>query len=141
MSLHSILIVDDEKHISAALKRELEEEGYVISTVSSAEEALALLHDSPSKVVISDIKMPGMNGLELLQQVKKSYPEVIRIVLSGHSDIKLILDSVNRYGIDRYLTKPWDIDDLKLTLRQSFELFDLRREVHELRKKVRKSTK
>jgi DNA-binding NtrC family response regulator len=141
MSLHSILIVDDEKHISAALKRELEEEGYVISTVSSAEEALALLHDSPSKVVISDIKMPGMNGLELLQQVNKSYPEVIRIVLSGHSDIKLILDSVNRYGIDRYLTKPWDIDDLKLTLRQSFELFDLRREVHELRKKVRKSTK
>ncbi len=136
MSLRPILIVDDEKNVLAALRREIEEDGYIVHTASSGEEALTQLAINPCEVIISDIKMPGMNGLELLQKVEEFYPDMIRIVLSGHSDIKLILDSVNKYGIDRYLTKPWVKEDLKLTLRQGIELLELRKEVCELRRKI-----
>ncbi len=136
MSLHPVLVVDDDKKVSAALKRELEDEGYTVYIAASGDEALALLEVNPCKVVISDIKMPGMNGFELFNKVKAIYPDIIRIFLSGHSDIKLILDFVNKYGIERYLTKPWEKDDLKLNLRQAVELFDLRKEVLELRKKA-----
>jgi DNA-binding NtrC family response regulator len=136
MSLNSILIVDDEKNVASALKRELEDEGYIIHTATSAEDALARLETNPCKVIISDVKMSGMNGLELLRKVKGLYPEMIRIVLTGHGDTKLILDAVNRDGIDRYLTKPWEIEDIKFILQQVIELYDLRKEVQELRKKV-----
>jgi len=136
MSVYSMLIVDDEKKVFSALERELAEEGYVLYFASSGEEALAGLADHPCQVIISDIKMPGMDGLTLLQKVRELYPGMIRIVLSGHADIKLILESVNRYGIDRYLTKPWDPDDLKLTIRQGLELFELKQELAALRQKA-----
>jgi len=130
----NIIIVDDAKEVLAAFKRTLQKEPYTTFFASSGEEALKLLSENPFKVILSDIKMTRMDGFELLAKVGKLYPDIIRVVLSGHSDVKLILDLVNKGGIDRYLTKPWETEDVKATLHQCIELFDLRREVVELRK-------
>ncbi len=132
-----ILIVDDSKEVLSALARELEEEPYIVLLAENGKEALDLAAGNPIKVIISDVKMPGMDGFELLDKIKELYPNMIRVVLSGHPDVKLILRMVNERGVDRYLTKPWYGDDMKTTIQQCLELFDLRAEVKELRDKVK----
>ena len=77
-----------------------------------------------------------MDGFELLEKVKSLYPDMIRVVLSGHTDVKLVLEIVNERGIDRYLTKPWNTVDLKSTINQCLELYDLRMEVTKLRERL-----
>ncbi len=136
MSNDQILFVDDEDKVLAALNRELQEEGYEIFLANSGEAAMQLLERNPCKVIVADIKMPLMNGFELLDMVNEFYPDTIRIVLSGHADLNLILGEVNKRGIDRYLTKPWEPDELKMILRQAIELFNLRREVEELKARI-----
>ncbi|RJQ52423.1 MAG: response regulator [Nitrospiraceae bacterium] len=137
MEQTNILIVDDERGVLSSLKRELADEPYNVLCAGGGNEALKILSENPCKVIVTDVKMPGMDGFELLAGIKESYPGVIRVVLSGHSDVRLILDIVNKGGIDRYLTKPWDIADVKATIRQCIELFDLRQEVYELRKMIK----
>jgi DNA-binding NtrC family response regulator len=132
----NIIIVDDTKDVLASLQRALKKEPYRTFYAGGGEQALNILSEHSCKVIISDIKMVKMDGFELLANVKKLYPDMIRVVLSGHSDVKLILDLVNKEGIYRYLTKPWDIDDIKSTINQCIELYDLRKEVLELRKEL-----
>jgi len=138
MKISDIIIVDDTGDVLSALKRELSDEPYDVLYAGSGDEALNILSGTSCKVIISDVKMPVMDGFELLEKVKQLYPDMIRVVLSGHDDVKLILDIVNEKGIDRYLTKPWNAMDLKSTIHQCIELFDLRREVAELRNKLNK---
>ncbi len=76
--------------------------------------------------------------MELLAKTKELYPKMIRIILSGHAEIEVILNAVNQLGIDRYLIKPWRIEDVLLAIRQSIEIYDLRQEVSELRKMLGK---
>ncbi len=136
MKNSNIIIVDDTKEVLSSIKRELRIEPYNVFYAEGGEEALEILTENTCKVIISDIKMPRMDGFELLARVQELYPEMIRVVLSGHSDVKLILNLVNRGGIYRYLTKPWEMEDVRSTIRQCVELFDLRKEVVELRKKL-----
>ena len=138
MEKADIMIVDDTSDVLSALKREMRDEPYNVLYSDSGVEALHILSGTSCKVIISDVKMPVMDGFELLEKVRILYPDMIRVVLSGHSDVKLVLDIVNEKGIDRYLTKPWNIFDLKSTINQCIELFDLRREVRELRKELDK---
>ncbi|MDY6880314.1 MAG: response regulator [Desulfatiglans sp.] len=136
MDRSNIIIVDDTKDVLSSLQRELRKEPYNVFYASGGEEALTIISENPCKVIISDIKMVKMDGFELLAKVKEKYPDMIRVVLSGHSDVKLILDLVNKGGIYRYLTKPWEAEDIKATIEQCIELFDLRKEVIELRNKL-----
>ncbi|NNF99645.1 MAG: response regulator [Desulfobacteraceae bacterium] len=137
MEKTSVLIVDDTEQILSALKRELRDEPYNLLLATSGQEALKILSEHKCKVIVSDVKMPKMNGFELLGAVKDDYPEMIRVVLSGHCDVKLILKLVNENGIDRYLTKPWNTTDVKMTIRQCIELFDLKQEVHSYREQLK----
>ena len=134
MEKSNIIIVDDSKEILSSFQRELRKEPYNVFYTNHGQEALEILSENSCKLIISDIKMPRMDGFELLSRVQELYPDMIRVVLSGHSDVKLILDLVNKGGIYRYLTKPCEIEDLKSTISQCIELFDLRKEVVELRK-------
>ena len=127
MSKANILIVDDAKEVLSSLKRELKNEGYQIHLAGSSEEALKMLEKHTCEVVIADIKMTKMDGFELLDIVADKYPETVRMVLSGHSDVKLILDIVNQKGIDRYLTKPWNTDVLKFSIENALKLYYLRK--------------
>ncbi|MBU0479488.1 MAG: response regulator [Proteobacteria bacterium] len=121
-----ILFVDDDEKILAAMRRELMDEDLTALTAGSASEALEVLARMPCKVIVADVKMPGTNGFELLEMAKEINPKIVRMILSGHADVELILAEVNRKGIDRYIVKPWDPGILKKLLCDGVELYDLR---------------
>ena len=120
-----ILIVDDEENILKALQRTLMDEGYTIETARDGMEALEKLKTYSADVVLSDNMMPGMSGLNLLQQVKQLYPNIIGILITGRSDIKITISAINQGEVFRFLLKPWDDKELKTILRISFQYHDL----------------
>jgi len=120
-----ILIVDDEENVISALKRTLVDENYEIEKASNGQEALEKLKVFPADIVLSDYMMPGMSGLEPLKQVKQLYPETIRIIITGRSDMQITIEAINNGDIFRFLLKPWDDEELKMTLRTAFQYHDL----------------
>ncbi|WIM05753.1 MAG: EAL domain-containing protein [Candidatus Nitricoxidivorans perseverans] len=119
-SSKTLLLVDDEPNILNALKRLFRREGYRVLSAGSAAEALDLLALQPVQVILSDQRMPEMGGVEFLSRVKDLYPDTIRIVLSGYSEISTVTDAINRGAIWKYFTKPWDDDDLREEIRRAF---------------------
>ncbi|TFW32340.1 HD domain-containing phosphohydrolase [Massilia horti] len=117
----TVLCVDDEKHILSALRRLFRTQGYEVLTEESARAGLALLETRPVDVVISDMRMPEMDGVEFLEQVRLRSPDSMRLLLTGNADVRLILDAVNRGEIHRYITKPWDDHEMSLVVRHALE--------------------
>ena len=109
-------MVDDDPGIRHALKRVLRREGYDFFEADGSEAALAVLSKQPIEVVLSDHRMPGMTGLELLTLVRDRFPDTIRIILTGHADLAVAIQAINQGEIYRFLTKPWDEVELKVTL-------------------------
>ena len=116
----TLLLVDDEPKVLAALKRVLRREDYRVLTATSGEEALDLLAVEKVQVIVSDQRMPGMSGAEFLNAVKELYPDTIRIVLSGHTDLEAIMESINRGAVFKFLTKPCDDEMLRRHVRDAF---------------------
>ncbi len=125
---HTLLLVDDEESITKSLKRLFRNEGYEIHTASSGQEGLDLIKEigKPFSLIISDQRMPGMTGAEFLEQAKKILPKAIRILLTGYSDMDAIVDAINKGEIYRYLTKPWNDNDMLLQVRQSLMQYELK---------------
>lgn len=124
---HTLLLVDDEKAITRALHRLFRKEGYKILTADSGMAGLEILKtcDRPVSLIISDQRMPEMNGAEFLEKAKAIFPEAVRYLLTGYSDMEAVVNAVNKGEIHRYLTKPWNDEDLLLHVRQSLEHFEL----------------
>jgi adenylate cyclase len=124
---HTIMTVDDEAAITKALLRLFRKENYKILTASSAPEGLGLLKNTekPVSLIISDQRMPEMSGSEFLEQTRKIFPNAIRFLLTGYSDMDAVIDAINKGGIHRYLSKPWNDEDLKIQVRQSLEQYEL----------------
>lgn len=125
-SPRNLLLVDDEANILAALKRLLRGSGYQIFTASSGTEGLEILKQHPIGVIVSDQRMPGMSGIEFLSQVKELYPETVRIVLSGYTEFDSITSAINRGAIYRFLTKPWDDDQILAHIAEGFQHHSLK---------------
>jgi response regulator RpfG family c-di-GMP phosphodiesterase len=115
-----LLLVDDEESILHALKRMLRLEGYRILTAQNASTGLELLASNKVQVVLSDQRMPEMTGTEFLTRVKDLYPDTVRMVLSGYSEINTVTEAINRGAIYRYLSKPWRDDEVKQEIRSAF---------------------
>lgn len=107
-----ILIVDDEHDILDALADTFMGD-YEVHKASSAAEAMTILKDNAIDLILTDQRMPGMTGSELLESIEKEYPNMGKILLTGYSDITATVDAINKGGIDRYLTKPWDNDKIR----------------------------
>lgn len=122
---YRILIVDDEPGILKALTRTFRSEAYEVLTADSGKEALDRLAEAPAHVVISDYMMPGMNGAELLKEVKRRYPDTLRIMLTGHADTGAVMGAVNEGAVYKFILKPWNDDDLRVTVALALEQFDL----------------
>ena len=124
---HTLLLVDDEKAITKALNRLFRKEGYQILTADSGAEGLEKLQqcDRPVSLIISDQRMPEMNGAQFLEKAKEIVPNAVRYLLTGYSDMEAVIQAVNNGEIHRYLTKPWNDDDLLLHVRQSLEHYEL----------------
>jgi DNA-binding NtrC family response regulator len=134
---HKVLFVDDEPSVIKALKRAFHKESYEILTADSAEEALEILERESVDVVVSDEQMPGMTGCELLAIVCKRFPDTIRIILTGHASLEVVIRAINEGQIYRFFTKPWNDVDLAITIRQALQQKDLIEESRRLLKTAR----
>ncbi len=134
----SIFVVDDEVNVCKALFRTLRREGYQVTVANGPEEALALLKTTKVDLVISDHLMPNMSGLELLKMVRNRHPDAMRMMLTGHADMQTAIDAINHGEIYRFLTKPWDDTELKVTVFLAFEQLELERENRRLLAMVRR---
>ncbi len=129
-----ILIVDDEQNVCNALRQE----GYELYIANEPAAALETLKRVPIDLVISDHLMPNMTGIEFLQLVRDRHPNTMRMMLTGHADMQTAIKGINNGEIYRFLTKPWDDVELKVTLFLAFEQLDLERENRKLLATVRR---
>lgn len=118
--VQTVLLLDDEENILRALARVLRRDGYKILMATRAQDAFELLAKHDVQVILSDQRMPEMNGTEFLSRVKDLYPNTIRIVLSGYTDLKSVTDAINKGAIYKFLTKPWDDELLRQDIAQAF---------------------
>ncbi len=125
MEIRTILFVDDEESVLHSLKRGLMDEPYNLLFANSGKEALEILESEEVHVLVTDMRMPEMGGLELLRKVKEEYPYMIRLVLSGYAHIDIVLKAVNEGEIFRFIPKPWNLEEVKIILRQAIEFYDL----------------
>lgn len=128
METRTVLFVDDERNILESLDRLMRGEPYQSLFAGCGKEALHLLERKSVHVIVTDLGMPEMDGLELLKQVEQKYPDIIRLVLSAHGDSDSILDAINKGNVYRYIFKPWDNTELKLTVRQAIDVFKIQEE-------------
>ncbi len=117
--MQKILLVDDEVNVIKAISRVLGNEPWQILTARSGREALELMATTAVDVIVSDERMPGMSGVELLSAVSKIYPDTIRIILTGHANTQLVFQAITDGAIYRFLTKPWNDDELVVLLRDA----------------------
>ncbi len=122
---YRILLVDDEENVLNALRRVFRQENYTVITATSGQQALDLLRKEQFNLIISDHMMPSMTGAELLKQVKVLKPEVIRIMLTGHADTAAVMGAINEGAVYKFILKPWNDDDLRVTVALALEQFDL----------------
>jgi len=115
-----LLVVDDEENVLRSLVRLFRRDGYRVLTANGAEEALALLARNHVQVILSDQRMPGISGTEFLGKVKDLYPDTVRLVLSGYTDLATVTEAINRGAIYRFLTKPWNETELREHIREAF---------------------
>ncbi len=131
-----LLIVDDELSNLQKLRRTFVED-FQIQQALSGEEALGLIGRQPFEVIITDQKMPGMTGVELLSRSLIACPESIRIILTGYTEVDYLMDAINQGQVHRYITKPWEPFALRQTVLQDLEHFRLKRENHLLEEQLR----
>ncbi|AKQ64533.1 signal transduction protein [Myxococcus hansupus] len=112
MEAFKVLIVDDEPPIARALQRLFRREGFEVQIAFNGNEALERLEGFHPDIVLTDFRMPGMTGSELLQRVKRSHPLALRLIISGYADFKSVVASVNEGEICRFISKPWDDAEL-----------------------------
>jgi response regulator RpfG family c-di-GMP phosphodiesterase len=134
----ALLFVDDEANILSALNRLFRPLGHRIFTANGGAQGLEVLEKEAIDVVVSDMRMPGMDGAAFLEQVASRWPDTIRLLLTGYADIGDTVAAINKGHIYRYMTKPWEDNDLCLTVQRALEQAHLRRERERLEELTRK---
>ncbi|MCH2187294.1 response regulator, partial [Myxococcota bacterium] len=125
MSQQRVLFVDDETNILKAIQRLLRAEPVEILTAQRPEEALALLERTDVQLVVSDHPMPGMSGADLLSVVRERHPDIVRVMMTGYTHMDVAVEAINRGEIYRLITKPWNDDELRVTLKQALDHYTL----------------
>ena len=115
-----ILLVDDEESIRTSFRKDFEHEGYKVTTAASGEEAIMKIRDTHFDLVITDLSMPGIDGIGVLQEVKKLNPDIGTMILTGYGDMTSAIEAL-RLGADDYLLKPCDADELLLRAARCLE--------------------
>lgn len=117
----TILVVDDDPPIRRALQRLFAREGYHVIEAPGAQEALKIAGATPPDLVISDYAMPDCNGLELLVEMRKRHPHTVRMIMTGKADLQTVIAAINDGHVYRFVLKPWENDDLCLSVRLALE--------------------
>ncbi|HYD81100.1 MAG TPA: ATPase, T2SS/T4P/T4SS family [Paucimonas sp.] len=124
-SRYRILLVDDEPHVLSALRRVFHHEDYDVVLCPDPKEALARIGRETFQLIISDYMMPGMNGGELLRQARSVQPDMLRIMLTGHADVNAVVSAVKSGAVYKFILKPWNDDDLRVTVALALQQYDL----------------
>ncbi|MDQ7837298.1 MAG: response regulator [Thermodesulfobacteriota bacterium] len=138
MEDNTILIVDDEANILQALRRVFRREPYRVLTASSGAEGIEILEKEHVDLIISDQKMPEISGTQFLARAKELYPETIRIILSGYTDVNSITEAINVGNVYKFILKPWEDEVLRTTIRESLDIARLQRENKALSETIKK---
>jgi two-component system NtrC family response regulator len=125
--METILIIDDEKNYLVILEALLSPEGYEIITEDDAINALRLISETDLDLIITDMKMPGMDGIELLEESKKINPELPVIIMTAYGTIEMAVEAMKKKAYD-YITKPFRNEELKLTIKKALETYRLIKE-------------
>jgi len=137
MSDHTVLFVDDEVNILKAVQRLLRHEPTRVLCAARGSEALELLDHNAVQVVVTDQRMPEMSGVELLAEVRERHPDVVRMMLTGYTEMNIAVEAINRGEIYRLITKPWNDEELKATIRQACDHYELKQEIKRLNQVTR----
>ncbi len=121
---YNLLIVDDEIEILKTIKRQFRNK-YNVFTANDAQNALLIMEEKHMQVVITDQRMPGMSGTEFLNIIKKKYPDALKLIITGYSDIEAVIGAINEGQIFRYITKPWNPIELESILTEAFHKYEL----------------
>ncbi|MBN2064307.1 MAG: response regulator, partial [Sedimentisphaerales bacterium] len=133
-----ILLIDDDDKILRSLQRLLKNEGYEIHTATRAGDAISMLSKDRFALVLTDQLMPEMLGTELLEIIEQQWPDTIRIILTGYSEIDTIIDAINKGHIFRFVSKPWDDDRLKLDIKIAVDQYRLKMENSLMAERIRR---
>ncbi len=126
MEKRTVLFVDDEEKLLGSLKRGVLDEPYNTLFANSGKEALEVLKGNEVHVLVTDMRMPEMSGLDLLRIVKQDYPHIVRMVLSGYTQISTLLTAINQGEIYKFITKPWKLEEeFKPAIREAIEYYNL----------------
>lgn len=125
MRVPKILVVDDELGVLNALKRLLRKESFAITATDSPQEALSCLTSDAYAVLLSDQRMPAMEGLRLLEKAREISPDTVRIMLTGYLDTRTAIEAINRGRVSRFITKPWNDQELRMSLQQAVSQYEL----------------
>lgn len=141
LNKHKILLVDDEQNILNSLQRLLRKEGYEILLASSGKEGIEILKKHSVSLIVSDQRMPQMSGVEFFNKIKDIHPDTIRVILSGYTNVNSILEAINQGRIYKFITKPWNDEELKLTIQRALEQHELISENRKLNQKLEAKNK
>lgn len=119
----TLLFVDDEPFVLETLNRLFQSEGYNLRFADSAAHALELLQKEPVQLIVSDFRMPGMNGGELLKAVSEQWPDTVRIILSAYADVTSVVTAINDGQIYKFISKPWSNEELRVIIREGVERY------------------
>ena len=129
--VYKIMVVDDEPANLRLLER-LFRQDYNVLTAESGEDALRLLNQYEVALLITDQRMPGMTGVELLERTSTIRPHMVRVILTGYTDVDALVEAINRGQVYKYVTKPWNNEELRLTISRALEHYKTNKERHEL---------
>jgi len=127
----NVLYIDDELDNLTSFKATFRR-NFNITTADSADAAMPILESETIHVILSDQRMPKMTGIEFFEKIQIIHPDPIRILMTGYTDINAVIDAINRGHVYKYLTKPWNEEDVKIFVEKAFEVYRLRRENIEL---------
>jgi response regulator RpfG family c-di-GMP phosphodiesterase len=131
----NILYVDDEENNLISFKATFRLKYHVL-TALSGEEAFKILESKPVEIIVTDQRMPAMTGVEFLEKVIEKFPDPIRILLTGYADMTAVVDAVNKGKIFHYVTKPWDEEELNLTISRAYAKYLEKSELKSMNEKL-----
>lgn len=138
MENKTVLFVDDDEIVLRSIERGLLDEPYQKLFAKKGEEALEILQKQEVHVMVTDMRMPGIDGYELIKIVKKEYPQIVSIILSGYSHSATIMMAMHQEDVFKFIPKPWKMaDDFKTAIRQAIDHYDLQKEHNEMMEELK----
>jgi len=137
MKKHKLLFVDDEENILNSLKRLFQDDGYEIYTVTNGFDGIKLLNEHEFSLILSDYRMPELNGVEFLKLAREKSPETVRIILTGFADMDTAVTAINEGEVYKFIEKPWESECIKVQIKRAVEYYELICERKKLLEKIK----